>query len=271
MLCVVTLSVCLSVLVFRLFTLWVCFCIQVCVFLFLFILFFFSFSDCLYKSPELLLHPFPPWNTFHFPSLSSSFISFPLLLPLSLLFLPSSSNFLFFLSPPFSFSSLSFFSFLPPLSVLTPPYLPCISCSFSAFHFLSFPSLPFFFFLSLIFLFFTSLTIFLSFPIPMSFLYLSSLLLFVFSLFGMIPLFPSPPSSHFLFFFLFVLFLCPLSSSSSSLEDSSSLYLMVPKPLDSFNLLRVKGKGLKQKVLHASCEWYAVKTETRCRSSSSST
>lgn len=34
------------------------------------------------------------------------------------------------------------------------------------------------------------------------------------------------------------------------------MYLMVPKPLDSFNLLRVKGKGLKQKVLHASCEWY---------------
>lgn len=36
------------------------------------------------------------------------------------------------------------------------------------------------------------------------------------------------------------------------------MYLMVPKPLDSFNQLRVKGKGLKQKVLHASCEWYAL-------------
>lgn len=33
------------------------------------------------------------------------------------------------------------------------------------------------------------------------------------------------------------------------------MYLL-PKPLDSFSLLRVKGKGLKQKVLHAGCEWY---------------
>lgn len=45
------------------------------------------------------------------------------------------------------------------------------------------------------------------------------------------------------------------------------MYLMVPKPLDSFNLLRVKGKGLKQKVLHASCEWYALQIETQFRSS----
>lgn len=48
----------------------------------------------------------------------------------------------------------------------------------------------------------------------------------------------------------------PLSSSSSRVEEHSSMYLMVPKPLDSFNLLKVKGKVLKQKVLHASCEWY---------------
>lgn len=34
------------------------------------------------------------------------------------------------------------------------------------------------------------------------------------------------------------------------------MYLMVPKPLDSFNLLKVKGKVLKQRVLHASCDWY---------------
>lgn len=60
------------------------------------------------------------------------------------------------------------------------------------------------------------------------------------------------------------LFLCPslfppLSSPDfHSLEEHSAMYLMVPKPLDSFNQLRVKGKGLKQKVLHASCEWYAL-------------
>ncbi|CAL8293600.1 unnamed protein product [Arctogadus glacialis] len=42
----------------------------------------------------------------------------------------------------------------------------------------------------------------------------------------------------------------------SSPEDSSVSYLMVPKPLDGLSLLRVKGKGLKHKVFHASCEWY---------------
>ncbi|XP_054861925.1 ral GTPase-activating protein subunit alpha-1 isoform X6 [Amphiprion ocellaris] len=47
----------------------------------------------------------------------------------------------------------------------------------------------------------------------------------------------------------------PCTHLPSDTEEHSVLYLMVPKPLDSFNLLRVKGKGLKQKVLHASCEW----------------
>jgi len=37
------------------------------------------------------------------------------------------------------------------------------------------------------------------------------------------------------------------------------MYMMVPKPVDGFNLLRVKGRGLKQKVLHASCEWYVYR------------
>lgn len=55
----------------------------------------------------------------------------------------------------------------------------------------------------------------------------------------------------------------PLSSSSSSsrVEEHSAMYLMVPKPLDSFNLLKVKGKVLKQKVLHASCEWYVSQVD----------
>ncbi|XP_030574005.1 ral GTPase-activating protein subunit alpha-1 isoform X2 [Archocentrus centrarchus] len=47
----------------------------------------------------------------------------------------------------------------------------------------------------------------------------------------------------------------PCTHLPSDTEEHSALYLMVPKPLDSFNQLRVKGKGLKQKVLHASCEW----------------
>nr|XP_024662043.1 ral GTPase-activating protein subunit alpha-1 isoform X1 [Maylandia zebra] len=47
----------------------------------------------------------------------------------------------------------------------------------------------------------------------------------------------------------------PCTHLPSDTEEHSAMYLMVPKPLDSFNQLRVKGKGLKQKVLHASCEW----------------
>ncbi|XP_013767757.1 ral GTPase-activating protein subunit alpha-1 isoform X2 [Pundamilia nyererei] len=50
----------------------------------------------------------------------------------------------------------------------------------------------------------------------------------------------------------------PCTHLPSDTEEHSAMYLMVPKPLDSFNQLRVKGKGLKQKVLHASCEWYAL-------------
>ncbi|XP_028993980.1 ral GTPase-activating protein subunit alpha-1 isoform X9 [Betta splendens] len=46
----------------------------------------------------------------------------------------------------------------------------------------------------------------------------------------------------------------PCTHLPSDTEDHSVMYL-VPKPLDSFSLLRVKGKGLKQKVLHAGCEW----------------
>lgn len=53
----------------------------------------------------------------------------------------------------------------------------------------------------------------------------------------------------------------PLSSSSSRVEEHGAMYLMVPKPLDSFNLLKVKGKVLKQKVLHASCEWYVPQVD----------
>ncbi|XP_070403191.1 ral GTPase-activating protein subunit alpha-1 isoform X9 [Nothobranchius furzeri] len=47
----------------------------------------------------------------------------------------------------------------------------------------------------------------------------------------------------------------PCTYLPSDTEEHSVLYLMAPKPPDSFNQLRLKGKGLKQKVLHASCEW----------------
>ncbi|XP_047197537.1 ral GTPase-activating protein subunit alpha-1 isoform X4 [Hippoglossus stenolepis] len=47
----------------------------------------------------------------------------------------------------------------------------------------------------------------------------------------------------------------PCNHLPSDTEEHSVMCLMVPKPLDSFNLLKVKGKGLTQKVLHASCEW----------------
>ncbi|XP_077430818.1 ral GTPase-activating protein subunit alpha-1 isoform X6 [Vanacampus margaritifer] len=46
----------------------------------------------------------------------------------------------------------------------------------------------------------------------------------------------------------------PCTHLPTDAEEHSVLCLMVPKSLDSFRL-RVKGKGLKQKVLHASCEW----------------
>ncbi|XP_036006702.1 ral GTPase-activating protein subunit alpha-1 isoform X4 [Fundulus heteroclitus] len=47
----------------------------------------------------------------------------------------------------------------------------------------------------------------------------------------------------------------PCTHLPSDAEEHSVLYLMVPKPVDSLNQLRVKGRGLKQKVLHAGCEW----------------
>ncbi|XP_057716318.1 ral GTPase-activating protein subunit alpha-1 isoform X2 [Corythoichthys intestinalis] len=46
----------------------------------------------------------------------------------------------------------------------------------------------------------------------------------------------------------------PCTHLPTDTDEHSVMCLLVPKPLDSFRL-RVKGKGLKQKVLHASCEW----------------
>ncbi|KAM4723901.1 ral GTPase-activating protein subunit alpha-1 isoform 6-T6 [Anableps anableps] len=47
----------------------------------------------------------------------------------------------------------------------------------------------------------------------------------------------------------------PCTHLPSDTEEHSVLYLMVPKPVDSLNQLREKSRGLKQKVLHAGCEW----------------
>lgn len=42
-------------------------------------------------------------------------------------------------------------------------------------------------------------------------------------------------------------------------ERNAVIFLLLPKPpLESIGHIKVKGKGLKRKVFHASCEWYAV-------------
>lgn len=118
--------------------------------------------------------------------------------------------------------------------------------------------------LPLLFLF----LLFFPFSCPFHFLPISCILsLLFFSFFPLPSLLQSSRLFMLLAFFSFPFVLFPFlsfpqlsflsSSSSSALEEHSDMYMMVPKPLDSFNLLRVKGKGLKQKVLHASCEWYA--------------
>lgn len=41
-------------------------------------------------------------------------------------------------------------------------------------------------------------------------------------------------------------------------ERNAVIFLLLPKPpLENIGLIKVKGKGLKRKVFHASCEWYA--------------
>lgn len=46
-------------------------------------------------------------------------------------------------------------------------------------------------------------------------------------------------------------------------ERNAVIFLLLPKPpVENIGLIKVKGKGLKRKVFHASCEWYA-ETEKR--------
>ncbi len=72
----------------------------------------------------------------------------------------------------------------------------------------------------------------------------------------------------FLYFLLHSTSLCIFPSSLSCRpfylsilapqERNAVIFLLLPKPqLESIGLIKVKGKGLKRKVFHASCEWYA--------------
>uniref|UniRef100_A0A8C4TL23 Ral GTPase activating protein catalytic subunit alpha 1 n=1 Tax=Falco tinnunculus TaxID=100819 RepID=A0A8C4TL23_FALTI len=51
----------------------------------------------------------------------------------------------------------------------------------------------------------------------------------------------------------------PYHHLPSETERNAVIFLLLPKPpLESIGHIKVKGKGLKRKVFHASCEWYAV-------------
>lgn len=53
-------------------------------------------------------------------------------------------------------------------------------------------------------------------------------------------------------------FYLPLLSILAPQERNAVIFLLLPKPqLENIGLIKVKGKGLKRKVFHASCEWYA--------------
>lgn len=55
----------------------------------------------------------------------------------------------------------------------------------------------------------------------------------------------------------FPLFLSSIPRSFTQ-ERNAVIFLLLPKPpLENIGLVKVKGKGLKRKVFHASCEWYA--------------
>lgn len=102
-----------------------------------------------------------------------------------------------------------------------------------------------------------------------SYLYLISLLLFFFLLsfyiLSLLPLTFHINAHH----FASSLPLSPVLFHSSSppsrplsilapQERNAVIFLLLPKPpLENIGLIKVKGKGLKRKVFHASCEWYA--------------
>ena len=173
-------------------------------------------------------------------------------------FLYMCGNFLFLAFIHFYvFSFFSFFSLTIPSSSWTVP------SPSSLFSYLLFPYIPFSILFSLLFLCSFLPSVFSSLLITCPPCLPTPFLLFPFLSFSSLPShLLSFPYIYLLFPLLFYLFFPQTLPSSpllsSPLEEHSALYVMVPKPPDSFNLLRVKGKGLKQKVLHASCEWYAV-------------
>lgn len=53
-------------------------------------------------------------------------------------------------------------------------------------------------------------------------------------------------------------FCLPLLSILAPQERNAVIFLLLTKPpVENIGLIKVKGKGLKRKVFHASCEWYA--------------
>ncbi|XP_071414021.1 ral GTPase-activating protein subunit alpha-1 isoform X6 [Pithys albifrons albifrons] len=63
----------------------------------------------------------------------------------------------------------------------------------------------------------------------------------------------------------------PYHHLPSETERNAVIFLLLPKPpLESIGHIKVKGKGLKRKVFHASCEWLLPRDSTGRNSSSSS-
>jgi len=95
-----------------------------------------------------------------------------------------------------------------------------------------------------------------------SYLYLISLLLFFFLL-SLLTLTSHTNAHHFASFLPLTPVLFPPSrpfylSILAPQERNAVIFLLLTKPpVENIGLIKVKGKGLKRKVFHASCEWYA--------------
>ncbi|XP_042599269.1 ral GTPase-activating protein subunit alpha-1-like isoform X6 [Cyprinus carpio] len=60
----------------------------------------------------------------------------------------------------------------------------------------------------------------------------------------------------------------PFHHLPSEAERNAVIFLLLPKPqLENIGLIKVKGKGLKRKVFHASCEWLMPRESTGRKSS----
>lgn len=96
-------------------------------------------------------------------------------------------------------------------------------------------------------------------------LFLPPVFLYSFSASSYIPhlcpslcIFPAPLSCPFPILIRTSLILLSFLSILAPQERNAVIFLLLPKPpLENIGLIKVKGKGLKRKVFHASCEWYA--------------